>query len=64
MIDFSFPMNDFKTEGENMIKSLLMDESNSGYPDRQTMFNKRWTHAGVACGCHSYYGDMCCVMMG
>lgn len=28
------------------------------------MFSEWFTHAGVACGCDSTYGDICCIMLG
>ncbi len=32
--------------------------------ERKGLFDIAYSHAGVACGCDSTYGDICCIMLG
>ena len=40
---------------------------NDGELDRDTrnnLLSPKWTHAGIACGCHSTIGEVCCFAYG
>jgi len=47
-----------------MLKNFFLIERNENEPEREALTDKSYTHAGVACGCDSNYGDICCIMMG
>ena len=64
VITFSKQMDSFNKEAEWMVKSLIIDDGHYARKDRDVISDGDFTHAGVACGCHSTYGDMCCVMVG
>lgn len=47
-----------------MVKSLVVDDGVAAKGHRQQVLEPSYTHIGVSCGCHSYYGDVCCVLYG
>lgn len=44
-----------------MILQLIVDDGVASRSNRGKVFNPDWTHVGVSCGCHSLFGDSCCV---
>jgi uncharacterized protein YkwD len=50
--------------GEQIIAQFIIDDGVPTRGHRTNTYSKSWTHAGVACGCHATYGDMCCIQFG
>jgi len=51
-------------DGVNVMKGLIVDDGVTNRGHRSNAMNHIWTHAGVACGCHAQYGDVCCINYG
>ena len=64
LVDFSRQMEDYWNEANWFLKSFVIPDINNEIEEREALFSNRFTHAGVACGCDSNYGDICCVMLG
>ena len=50
--------------GEDVILQLLIDDGVSNRGHRKNIMNADFTHAGVSCGCHTYYTEVCCIAYG
>lgn len=57
-------MEDYRNEANWFLKTFVIPDVNNEIEEREALFSERFTHAGVACGCDSTYGDICCVMLG
>lgn len=49
------------TSGVRVIEQFIVDDGVPSRGHRSNIYNKGWTHTGIACGCHSVYGDICCI---
>lgn len=48
-------------DAENIVTRMLVDDGVSDRGNRGNILDKSFTHIGVSCGCHLYYGEMCCI---
>ena len=47
-------------DGFNIVKQLIVDDGNSpAWGHRVNIYNRKYTHVGISCGCHGVYGDLC-----
>ena len=51
-------------EGVEMVRSIIVDDGVKGRVHQRQVLEGFYTQIGAACGCHSAYGDICCVMYG
>lgn len=52
------------TSGMEVIIQFVVDDGVTSRGHRRNIFKNSFTHTGVACGCHAYYGDVCCIQYG
>ena len=45
-----------------MTKVLIVDDSVEARGHRHNVLGSYFTHTGAACGCHSVYGEVCCIL--
>ena len=50
--------------GVDMISQLIIDAGVPSRGHRDNIYNTDFTHAGVSCGCHTSYTEMCCIAYG
>lgn len=49
------------TDGVAVITQFIVDDGVLSRGHRTNIYNPAWTHTGIACGCNSQYGDVCCI---
>lgn len=50
--------------GEDVLLQLIVDDGVANRGHRSNVFSPEFTHAGVSCGCHKDYTEMCCIAYG
>ena len=51
-------------EAENVITQMLINDGELDRDTRKNLLSEDFTHIGVACGCHSTVGEVCCFAYG
>ncbi len=64
LVDYSRQMEDYRQEANWFLKTFVIPDINNEIEEREALFSNKFTHVGVACGCDSTFGDICCVMLG
>lgn len=48
----------------SVIASMIINDGELDRDTRHNLFSAEYTHLGVACGCHSTIGEVCCFAYG
>lgn len=49
---------------DSVIGTMIINDGELDRDTRNNLFNEDFTHVGVACGCHSTIGEVCCFAYG
>ena len=51
-------------KAQDIIKEWIIEDGIKDKVIRELILDPKFTHAGVSCGCHVFYGEVCCLLIG